>query len=88
MLTVDIAMMLFGAKVDAALHPNRFATKAATQENWGVAGHAMDPSAAEELLEMEDAAFEGALDAVLKDLLEETGVVDDVADGFADLAVA
>ena len=81
-------MMLFGAKVDAALHPNRFATPSGTQTTWGKAGHAMDPSAAEELLETEDAAIEGALDAVLKDLLEEMGVVDDVADEFADLAVA
>ena len=48
----------------------------------------MDPSAAEELLETEDGAIEGVLDAVLKDFLEEMGVVDDVTDEFADLAVA
>ena len=48
----------------------------------------MDPSAAEELLETEEAAIEGVLEAVLKDLLEEMGVVGDVADEFADLAVA
>ncbi len=81
-------MMLFSAKVDAALHPNRFATSVGTQATWGEAGHAMDPSAAEELLETEDGAIEGVLDAVLKDFLEEMGVVDDVTDEFADLAVA
>ena len=88
LLTADIAMMLFGVKVDSLLHPNRFTTSVGTQATWGKAGHAMDPSAAEELLETEDGAIEGVLDAVLKDFLEEMGVVDDVTDEFADLAVA
>ena len=40
LLTADIAMMLFGVKVDSLLHPNRFATSVGTQATWGKAGHA------------------------------------------------
>ena len=90
-------MMLFAAKVDAALHPNRFATTPGTQATWGEAGQAMDPSTAEELLEMEEAVVEDALEAIIEDLFEVAvepglGAVDKAVEAYIEelikLAVA
>lgn len=92
LLTADIAMMLFGVKVDSLLHPNRFATSVGTQATWGKAGHAMDPSAAEELLETEEAVVEYYLEKRFNEILdvaiEEMAVADGVADELDELAVA